>query len=268
MKHCATIGVLMSVMLTQSPVQASVPIVAHRGASADAPENTMAAFNLAWAQGADAIEGDFHLTADGAIVCMHDANAKRTTGVDGEIARMDRATVQSLDVGRWKDARFTGERAPLLADVVQSVPAGRGFFIEIKCGPEIVPELVRVLEPYRARWGDFRVISFDAEVIAAVKQRMPELRSFWLTSFKADAAGIKRPTAAEAIATLNRIKADGLDAKADLQHLDSAFVAALNKGGYELHVWTVDDPAVAKEAIARGARSITTNRPGDMRRGL
>src|SRR5262249_38764427 len=98
-------------------------IIAHRGASHDAPENTLAAMRLAWAQGADAIECDVHLARDGELVVVHDPDARRTTGVALEVARASVAELQQLDAGRWKDARFAGEKIPTLDEVLALVPA-------------------------------------------------------------------------------------------------------------------------------------------------
>ena len=121
-------------------------IVAHRGASFDAPENTVAAIKLAWEQKADAAEFDVFLSKDGKIVVMHDPNTKRIGGVDRKVVDQTLAELRKLDVGRWKDARFAGERMPTLEEMLATVPAGKRVFIEVKCGPEIVPELDRVLK--------------------------------------------------------------------------------------------------------------------------
>ena len=83
-------------------------IVAHRGASHAAPENTSAAFELAWQQNADAIEADFRLSRDGQIVCIHDATTQRTAGVDRIVAQSTLAELKALDVGAWKDPQFKG----------------------------------------------------------------------------------------------------------------------------------------------------------------
>src|SRR5689334_354029 len=117
--------------MTAAPVQAQL-VVAHRGASHEAPENTLAAFRLAWEQGADAIEGDFYLTRDREIVCIHDDNTKRTSGEDLSVAASTLAQLRRLDVGRWKDPKWKGERIPTLTEVLATIPAGKRIFIEIK----------------------------------------------------------------------------------------------------------------------------------------
>src|SRR5690606_17417748 len=120
--------------------------VAHRGASYTAPENTLAAFDLAWQEGADGVEGDFRLTADGHIVCMHDANTERTAGQRLVVAESTLVELKSLDVGTWKHARYADERVPTLAEVLDTVPDGKLFFVELKTGPEIVAPLKQVLD--------------------------------------------------------------------------------------------------------------------------
>src|SRR5688500_10497757 len=124
----------------------SVEIIAHRGASSDAPENTLSAMKLAWEQNADAIELDLWLSKDGRLVVFHDADAKRIAGVPRKVADLTWAEVQQLDAGAWKSPRFTGERVPNLESILATVPKGGRAVLEIKCGPEIVPELKRVLD--------------------------------------------------------------------------------------------------------------------------
>ena len=107
-------------------------LVAHRGASRDAPENTVPAFELAWRQGADAIEGDFRLTADGRIVCMHDADGERTGGRKLAVAAATLAELRQLDVGAWKGQAWKGTPPPTLAEVLATVPPGKSVYLEVK----------------------------------------------------------------------------------------------------------------------------------------
>ena len=92
-------------------------IIAHRGASADAPENTLAAFRLGWEQDADGIEGDFRLSADGRIVCIHDDDTQRVAGSRLVVSETSYNDLHALDVGRWKGEQWRGERIPSLAEV-------------------------------------------------------------------------------------------------------------------------------------------------------
>ncbi|HEY8531638.1 MAG TPA: glycerophosphodiester phosphodiesterase family protein, partial [Limnochorda sp.] len=110
-------------------------ILAHRGASAEAPENTLAAFRLALEQGADGFELDIHRTRDGHLVVCHDERVDRTTDGTGFIGSMTLAELKKLDAGRWFDARFAGERIPTLDEVwalVEEAGGIRLLNIEVK----------------------------------------------------------------------------------------------------------------------------------------
>ena len=107
-------------------------IIAHRGASFDAPENTLAAVNLAWQQNADAVEVDVHLSRDGHLFVIHDADTRRTTGLDRKVAQLKLPQLPRHDAGRWKGAQWRGEKIPTLDEVLATVPRGKKIFIEIK----------------------------------------------------------------------------------------------------------------------------------------
>src|SRR5687767_15734678 len=102
----------------------AVEIIAHRGASGEAPENTLSAMKLAWAQGADAIELDLWLSKDGKLVVFHDADTKRFEKQPRKIPELTWDEVQTLDVGSWKGAQFKGERIPTLESILATIPPG------------------------------------------------------------------------------------------------------------------------------------------------
>ena len=254
--------VVCTLYLSMNGIFAGEPfIVAHRGASYDAPENTLAAFRLAWDQGADAIEGDFYLTKDRHIVCLHDRTTKLTSGKDLKVADSTLAALRTLDVGSWKDAKWTGERIPTLEEVLALVPPGKKIFLELKSGPEIVPRLKETLAKVRLAAAQTIVIAFDPQVVTEAKRQMPGLRAFWLTAYKKnEETGQWRPAAATILETLKRIGADGLDSEAHAC-VDAALARELRQAGYSLHVWTVDQPETAARFWKLGVASITTNRP-------
>jgi glycerophosphoryl diester phosphodiesterase len=244
-------------------------IIAHRGASSDAPENTLAAFRLAWEQGADGIEGDFWLTSDGRVVCIHDAELTRLAGVGLVVKDTPFEQLQSLDVGLWKGEPWRGECIPSLEEVLAAVPAGKKLLIELKTGPEIVEPLATVIERSSLRVDQLLVMGFDAEAVAASKRRLPAVKSHWLTAYKQQPDGSWRPTAEEIAATIQRIGADGLGSESRPAVFDEAFVARLRALGVgEFHVWTVDDQEVGRFYSRLGAWGLTTNRPGALRREL
>lgn len=251
---------------------AAVEIVAHRGASWDAPENTLASLRLAWEQQADAIEFDCFLSKDGRIVIIHDADTRRVAGVPGKVAEQTFEQLRRLDVGRWKGERFAGERIPALEEALATVPAGKRAFIEVKCGPEILPELERVLKASGLRPEQTVVISFSEEVVAAVKKRRPELPAYWVATLrtrgKNGAANGQPRRVEDIIATAQRLKADGVDLSADLEVLSAEYAARIRQAGLFLSVWTVNDAEQARQLIRRGVQSITTDRPGWLRQQL
>jgi glycerophosphoryl diester phosphodiesterase len=251
---------------TADPAPRAVEIVGHRGASFDAPENTVASVKLAWAQKADAAEFDVYLSKDGQIVVIHDADTKRVAGVEKKVVAQTLAELRQLDAGKWKGAAFAGEKIPTLAEVLATVPAGKRVFIEVKCGPEIVPELDRVLRASKLKPEQTAVISFSAPVVAAVRKARPDLKAYWIVSLNAK-KGATPPTAEQLIAKAKEIGADGLDLSAP-PTLDRVFADKVRAAKLGLFVWTVNDVATAKRMVEIGVDGITTDRPGWLREQL
>jgi glycerophosphoryl diester phosphodiesterase len=263
-------SLLATLALTVSSADA-VDIVAHRGASFDAPENTLAAEKLAWQQGADAVETDIFLSKDGKLAVSHDKNTKRTAGRDAEIVELTMAELKQLDAGSWKGAQFAGERIPLLEEQIALIPPGKRMFVEIKIGPEIVPELKRVLAKTGASEKNITIISFKYETLQEVRKQLPHLKTEWLVGYKKPnpkaPSATPQPTLDEVIRDAKAAKLTGLDLQSTWP-LTAADTKKIKDAGLELHVWTVDDPAVAKHWIGLGVESITTNRPGWLREQL
>jgi glycerophosphoryl diester phosphodiesterase len=234
-------------------------VIGHRGASRDAPENTLASFRLAFEQGADGIEADFRLSGDGEIVCLHDDSTGRTAGADLRVAASSWEELRRLDAGGWKGESWRGERIPSLKEVLLALPEGKRLFIEIKSGPEIIPQLAATLAAAGVAPGQLRLLAFSAELIRALKEALPAYRACWLTDYRFRAGW--RPSRQEVLDTLRSCRADGL-ASRSRGILDHAFVAALRQESREIHVWTVDAAAEARRLWALGVDSIMTNRPG------
>jgi glycerophosphoryl diester phosphodiesterase len=252
-------------------VSARIPlIIAHRGASFDAPENTLASFKLAFEQNADGIEGDFHLTKDGHIVAIHDQSTKRTAGgVDLDVASSTLDELRKLDAGGWKTPKYAGEKIPTLEEVLDIVSPGKLFYIEIKCGPEILPALEQTLAKSQVSPDQLRIISFSAEVIAAVKQRLPRIKAHWIAGYKHDKETMQwSPTRETILKTLNDCRADGFNSQANFAVFYNAFVDQLKSMGLETQAWTVDKPQDARRLKDMGVFGITTNRPAFVREAL
>jgi glycerophosphoryl diester phosphodiesterase len=154
-------------------------IIAHRGASAYAPENTLAAFRLAVEQRADGIELDVHLSADGEVVVTHDANLGRTTNGTGSVYVKSLTELKQLDAGSWFGAQFVGERLPTLSEVFELV--GDQLFVNVELkGPGLFrsalpAQTVEIVRQYRF---DHRVIfsSFNPWLLRQTARLMPEAK--------------------------------------------------------------------------------------------
>lgn len=246
-------------------------IVAHRGASYDAPENTLAAFRLAWERKADAIEGDFYLTKDGEIVCIHDKTTKRVTAKkhDLNVAESTLAELRRIDVGSWKHPRFAAERIPTLAQVLATVPKGKQIFVEVKCGPEILPVLKRRLAESRLKADQITIICFNENVVLQARTMMSEYRANWLTSYKRSTPlSAWKPTSNDVLKSLRRTGATGLGTKGEQKVVDESFVRAVRTTGREFHVWTVNEAQPARFFKSLGVDSITTDRPAFIRKAI
>ncbi len=225
---------------------AAVEIIAHRGFSAKAPENTVEAFELAWKSGADACELDIHLTADGEVVVIHDKDTKRTfPGENKVIAKTKLADLKEL---------------PTLAQALATMPADRGrFVIEIKTGPEIVPALVKVLEPLRERAKQLAIISFQRDACAAAKKALPWIPVLQLSGSKDKKT--KQPLdLAQVIAQAKAANLDGLDLGADWKW-DAAMVSQIRAAGLKAVVYTINKPAEVARYAQLGVDGITTDDP-------
>lgn len=243
-------------------------IIGHRGASHRAPENTLAAFRLAWEEGADGIEADFRLTADNRIVCLHDASTGRTAGKDLAVASSSLAELRRLEVGSWRGDTWEGEPIPTLAEVLGALPPGKKLFIELKSGLEIAVPLAHELLQSGVAPEQLRLLSFSAPLLAQLKTLLPGYRCCWLTDYRrALRRGGWRPSRDEVLATLRQSGVDGL-ASRGRQILDEHFASELRQEGYEIHVWTVDAVAAARRFRDLGVDSIMTNKPALLRQKL
>ncbi|MCH8045692.1 MAG: glycerophosphodiester phosphodiesterase [Planctomycetes bacterium] len=241
-------------------------LIAHRGASWAAPENTLAAAELAWQEGADAVEADFRLTADGRLVAIHDESTLRVSGVNLPVAETTLGQLRRLDVGAWNDQRWTGQRLATLDEMLATTPPDRQFVIEIKCGAEAVGELARVLRSGVISSSRVSVISYDREVLSGLRQRLPEPAVLLVARFEQCAIGWQ-PSAEELVKIAHDDDLDGLSVMA-CDHVDADFVRTVKAAGLTLWVWTVDDPNEAQRLIAAGLDALTTNRPGWLREQL
>ncbi|MGC1479130.1 MAG: glycerophosphodiester phosphodiesterase family protein [Chthoniobacterales bacterium] len=204
--------------------------IAHRGASADAPENTLRAFDLAWRQGADAIECDLRLTANGKIVALHDPTLRRTMGHPDSLADLSFDTLRGL-----------APDVPHLAEILDTIPANRFAVLELKEGAALVERLPSALSTAPVTF-----IAFDHATITATKSRFPHRPALWL---------------------IDRIPADLSSRIRHLDGFDLRYSPSLNDTQIEREVskiaytFTVNSPCEMAHCNEIGFDGLTTNHP-------
>ena len=231
-------------------------IGAHRGASASAPENTLAAFDLAIEQGAELIECDVHRTADGAPVILHDFSLRRTAGQPGLVRDRTLAQLQQLDVGRWRGEQWTGERI-LTLDQVLDRYARRVFLnVEIKVDRRPYAGIEgQVAHAIRARGLYDRVVvsSFDEATVVRLRRADPRVRTGLLADSRPD----------EALLRAMETAANGVHLQAGL--ITAERLRRAQTRGLGVLAWTVDDPVEMSRLTELDVEAIVSNQPDRLR---
>jgi glycerophosphoryl diester phosphodiesterase len=230
-------------------------ILAHRGASHRAPENTLAAFRLAAEIGADGIELDVQLCQDGEAVVIHNSTVDETTDGGGRVKDFTLTELQELDAGSWYTAEFRGEHIPSLAQVLHELGARLIFNIELKTGSSfsdgLEAEVVRLVEDANmvhrviissfnpvALWRVHRLNRNIPIGLLYAPDQPRHLRDRWLQP-------LARPNA--------------LHPRWDM--LDEQSVAAAHRQGLRVHPWTCNDPDAMLRLVGWGVDAIITDRP-------
>jgi len=226
-------------------------IIAHRGISFDLPENSLSAFNASWAVGVDGIEGDFHLTRDGSIVCIHDDNTSRVCNKNLVICNSTLQELKELNL-QCEGKDHLNIKIPTLTEVLKIVPSGKKIFIEIKCGVEILSPLIKELSRSKINSNQVVIISFDRQVVKELKEMAPEYKALLLYSYE------EGREVSSLINEMFDIKADGIGTD---NQLSKEFVEKVIISGLEYHSWTIDNADTANQLISWGSNSITTNEP-------
>jgi glycerophosphoryl diester phosphodiesterase len=229
-----------------------VILIGHRGASAQAPENTFASFDLAISQGADAVETDIRATKDGALVLMHDATVDRTTNGRGAVGELRLAEIEALDAGSWFGPRFAGERAPTLDGFLARYARRLPLVLEIK-EPGTVAGIVDLVNQHQA---EATYVSFHVAALERVLQITPEAR-----------VGILTTTLDEELMT----RAAGLGS-GELVALASAvtleLVQSVHRLGLAIRAWGIRDVGSLLRVASMGVDGVAVDWPGAAREAL
>lgn len=224
-------------------------VMAHRGLSADAPENTLYAFSDAISVGADFIELDVQQTRDGVLVVMHDSNLKRTTGVNKDIWDVDYADIQNLDAGSWFDPAYANARIPTLEETLQFVDKRARLNIEIKPtkhGSDTLEQDVAELITRYQYTDACYVTSFSYGSLKKVKEANPEIRTGYLMSV---AYGQFYSLKYADAFSLNKV------------FVTSQVVNAAHQQGKQIFAWTVNSMSEVRSLCNLHVDSIITDDP-------
>jgi len=229
-------------------------VIAHRGNSSIAPQNTMAAFEAAWRGGADYIELDVQVTADGDAAVIHNGTLDETTSGSGPVAERPAAEIAGLDAGSWFSPVYAGQRVPLLAEVLEFLRTHPqiGLVLEIK-GEWPAGPLEGVLDAASAPFLQGRLVveSFSHSTMATARDLAPQLRRDLLIS-SADVGLL------DLCADLG-VGGVGPDCRMLLQQPD--LCDRLHGAGLTVSPWTLNEPAQWSIAVEAGVDAIVTDRP-------
>lgn len=252
----AFLAVVAVTLFAAAPARTSQPVavIAHRGASIEAPENTLAAFRLAIDEQADWVELDVQESKDGEVLVVHDSDLMKLGGDATKVWDADAAHLRSVDVGSRTGPQFAAERVPTLAEALATCKGRSKVIVELKSYGHAVRLEERVVGLVEAAGmaGDCAFMSLDHAMV----RRMKELRPSWRVGV----------LAAKAIGDLARIGADFVAVEKKMA--TRRFVRTAHAAGQEVYVWTVDDPAWMLAMMSRGVDGLITNRPALARRAI
>ncbi|PJB59121.1 MAG: glycerophosphodiester phosphodiesterase [Bacteroidetes bacterium CG_4_9_14_3_um_filter_41_19] len=239
-------------------------IIAHRGESFDAPENTLASIQLAWQKEVKTVEIDVRMTIDNQIVVIHDPDTFRISGKKLVVKRSTLHELKQLDFGSHKHPKWADERIPTLREVLSTVPPEGKLIIEIKSNTHILDRLKQELSQSGLESAQIELIAFDVQILKKAKQLMPEYKMLWLLEL--DYSRPQQLLWTEKKKIINKVKRfhlDGVDVWAG-QAMNCDFISAFKDAGLLIYAWTVNDPEKAGWLLQNGIDGITTDKAGWM----
>jgi len=246
-----------------------VVLIAHRGASGYAPENTLPAFEKAVAMGAPACELDVHLSRDGQIMVMHDSTLERTTNGQGKVAESDSDDLRTLDAGEKFSPEFKGTRIPFLAEMIDALQGKAVLVCEIKAGIGRIEKKILDLIQEKGIEDTATIISFNTEALKNARALDREIITMYLKgspSKTVEGKTVYLPTPLSVIDEAEALDVDALNLH--YQGITPELVRAAHARGFKVYAWTVNSIAKAKELLDMGVDGITGDYPDRLQTAL
>ncbi len=243
-------------------------LIAHRGESFLAPENTLSSINLAWGNGAKAVEVDVQLTRDNEIVVIHDNNTSRVGNLNKRINKTLLRDLKKVDVGLHKDKTWKGEKIPTLLEVLKTIPSDGKLIVEIKCGTEIIIPLVKLLSSVEISLTQIEIIAFNRKVLTEIKKRLPQFKMLWLLNLDYYfPAWLLADCTKGIIKKVLKSKLDGVNVWAG-KKISKRYIDQFKKYNLLVYTWTVNDVKTAQRLLELEVDAITTDRPSWLKKQL
>ena len=242
-------------------------IIAHRGASYSAPENTIASAKLAWQEDTDALECDVHKTKDNHIIVSHDPDTFRTTGIKKIIRDEKLIDLQKLDAGSWKSPKYKGEKLPTLKELLQTVPHDKKICIEIKSG-DCVELIDKIIKDSHLKPDQFVFMDFDINTVIEAKRVFKRSEILWLYEFIPPLKEHQAKPAFEMIIEKAlSVNAHGINIEFN-PFVDKDLIDRVHQVNMKFYTWTVNDLGDAIKLRNWGIDGIATDKPGWMKSNL
>ncbi|OFX84201.1 MAG: hypothetical protein A2W99_00295 [Bacteroidetes bacterium GWF2_33_16] len=243
-------------------------IIAHRGESFDAPENTLSSINRAWNNGIDAVEIDVRLTKDNRVVVIHDPHTFRVARKLKWIRNSTLLDLKKVDVGKFKNNKYKGEKIPELSEVLRTVPVGKKIIIEIKSSSKIIPFINLAIVNSGLQADQIEIISFNLKTLIKAKKQMPNISFLWILELDYFwISKILTPSFETIISTAIQNELNGLNLFAGTL-LNAEIIKRIKSANLRLYAWTVNNPEKAKKLLGFGVDAIITDRAKWMKNKL
>ena len=230
-------------------------IIAHRGASSKAPENTILSYETAWLQNADAIEVDLRKTKDGVFICAHDNNFNRVSGSTKNISESTFESLLKIDIGSWKGQKFKTQRVPKLEEVLKRLPNRKIIFIEIKGVTKNLNQLMKLISNSNLKKNQVHFLCYLPSVIKNIKKKFPTQKAtlnLIPSLFDYDEERIKEE--------IKNSNSDGVSLHVDSKQ-SIKLIEKLKNEKFFVLTWTVNDKKFMEKLIKSKVDGIITDYP-------